>query len=138
MAYSQAETARSVAEANAWANAEAWKNIEHQKHNTEIDRPSREKHEAFRDTVMQELLNDGLIQSAKEAVFLSHPNNVMSLNGAPIKKGLRGKYCKLLDDHGFNDNNSEITIKPDSLTIFTDWKDGRHTTRVTYGTHTSH
>ena len=82
---------------------------------------------------MRELLKDGLIKSTNETVFLSHPNGTMSLNGKAMSKGVRGKYCDLLDSHGFTDNHSEITITPDSLTIFTDWKNGQHTTRVTYG-----
>lgn len=101
------------------------------------DHISRERHENFRDIVMAELLADGLIKNASETVFLSHPNNIMSLNGQPISKGLRGKYCELLDTHGFIDNRSEITISPNKMTILTDWKNGRHTTRVTYGTHSN-
>ena len=100
-----------------------------------IDNEARDRHEDFRDVVMRELLADGLIQSADETVFLSHPNNVMSLNGQPVAKGLRGKYCSLLDSYGFIDNRTEITISPDTMKILTDYKDGRHTTRITYGTH---
>ena len=127
MARSQAATHRSVASAEARAH----------KADTEINRESQKRHQVFRDTVMQELLKDGLIKSVKETVFLSHPKNVMSLNGQPLSKLYRGKYCDLLDKHGFNDNNSEITIKPDSLTILTDWKNGEHKTRVTYGNFSS-
>ncbi len=113
----QAQTAKSV------ANAE-----------TRLIKATRKNHEAFRNKVMSALLKDGLIQSADDTVVLSHPNNVMSLNGQPLKKGLRGKYCALWDKYGFIDNHSEVTITPESLTVLTDWKDGRHTTKVTYGT----
>ena len=136
MAQSQAETARSVARANALRDAKsAHKSTSRKKSvHTEIDRESQTHHEEFRDKVMYELLKDGLIKSSKDTVVLSHPKNVMSLNGKPVGKGLRGKYCALWDDYGFIDNYSEVTIKPDSLTILTDWKNGQHTTRVTYGT----
>lgn len=114
-------------------NAEARAHAKNKRAHIEIDRKSQKRHEEFRDVVMSELLKDGLIKSANETVFLSHPNGTMSLNGKAMSKTMRGKYCALLDSYGFTDNQSEITIKPDSLTILTDWKNGQHRTRVTYG-----
>jgi beta-lactamase regulating signal transducer with metallopeptidase domain len=154
MARSQAETARSVARANAVraqqaevfakqkANfkqteklkAEARKQVAEARAHTEIDRRSQKRHEEFRDKVMSELLKDGLIKSSQETVYLSHPEGTMSLNGEAMPKSLRGKYCEIWDQYGFTDDRSKITIAPDSLTILTDWKNGQHTTRVTYGT----
>ncbi len=116
------------------AKAKAWNKAKTHAHSDQI---SRERHEKFRDVVIAELLSDGLIKSPRETVFLSHPDNVMSLNGKPVSKGLRGKYCELLDKYGFTDNRSEITISPKSMTILTDWKSGRHTTRVTYGSYSN-
>ena len=92
------------------------------------------RHQAFRDTVMAELLEDGLIRNPHETVRLSHPDNVMSLNGSPMPARYRDKYCGLMDAHGFTDNRSIITIAPDNFEILTDWKNGRHRTKVTYGT----
>jgi len=128
LAYAQAERSRSVALANAEklkAKARA---------QTEIVRRSQDRHEDFRDKVMQELLRDGLIKSANETVFLSHPNGKISLNGKPIANGVGGKYCKLWDAYGFTDDHTEITIQPDSLKVLTDLKNGEHRSRVTYGT----
>ncbi len=117
--------------------AQAQKQAMKAKAHAQYDQTTRIRHENFRDTVMTELLKDGLIKTTDETVFLSHPNsvNAMSLNGKTLPPNYRGKYCKLLDAHGFSDTKSQITIKPDSLTILTDWKNGQHTTRVTYGTH---
>ena len=114
--------------------AEARKQVAEARAHTEIDRRSQKRHEEFRDKVMSELLKDGLIKSSQETVYLSHPEGTMSLNGEAMPKSLRGKYCELWDQYGFTDDRSKITIAPDSLTILTDWKNGQHTTRVTYGT----
>lgn len=124
MAVSQAETHRSVAIAKARSH----------KVHTEIDRESQKHHEAFRDKIISELLKDGVIKPSTETVTLSHPKNTMIVNGQTLPKALKGKYCGLWDKYGFTDGQSEVTIKPESLTILTDWKDGQHTTRVTYGT----
>jgi len=128
LARSRADTARAHAET-------ARENAAHARTDIEINRQSQQRHEAFRDTVMRELLQDGLIKSAKETVLLSHSNNVMNLNGKALPKALRGKYSDLLHDHGFPDNKTEISIKPGSLSILTDWKNGQHRTRVTYQSH---
>lgn len=114
--------------------AKAYKHAQATKAKAESSQISSQRHEEFRDVVMRELLNDKLIQNANETVFLSHPDNVMSLNGNALASGLRGKYCELLDAYGFQDNRSEITITPKSLTILTDWKNGSHKTQITYGT----
>jgi len=114
--------------------AETRKHIAEARAHTEIDRQSQKIHEDFRDKVMKQLLKDGLVQSANETVLLSHPEGHMSLNGEPMPKALSAKYCELWDQYGFKDDQTKITIKPDSLTILTDWKNGQHTTRVTYGT----
>ncbi|GGX70635.1 hypothetical protein GCM10011309_20960 [Litorimonas cladophorae] len=123
----------------AYKHAEKAKNkaLEKAKSHAQADHLSRARHEEFRDVVITELLNDGLIKNTKETVFLSHPDNVMSLNGKPLSTKLRGKYCELLDTYGFVDNRSEITISPKNMTILTDWENGRHTTRVTYGTYSN-
>ncbi|MEP3656118.1 MAG: M56 family metallopeptidase [Litorimonas sp.] len=121
----QAELARKNAEYAA---------KKYKKAHIEIDRGSQNRHEEFRDKVMIELLKDGLIRNSKETVSLSHPNGTMILNGEPLPKRLRGKYCDLWDKYGFMDGKSQVEIAPDSLTILTDWKNGQHTTRVTYGT----
>ena len=135
MARSQAETARSVARTDAVKlKAEARQHARDSRAHTEIDRASERRHADFRDKVMQQLLKDGLIKSANETVFLSHPNGKMNLNGEPMPNYMRGNYCRLWDAYGFTDDNTEITIKPNSLTILTDWKNGEHRTRVTYGT----
>ena len=131
MARSQAATAKSVARAEAIRlKAEARSQTAH----TEIDRQSQKRHEDFRDKVMTELFKDGVIKSPNETVSLSHPSGTMIINGKPLPKSLKGKYCSLWDTYGFTDGQSEVMIKPDSLTILTDWKHGEHRTRVTYGT----
>ena len=128
MAISKAETAASVAQANTI------KTRTKTRAETAINQTHQKRHEDFRDKVMAELLKDGLIKSGRETIFLSHPDGQMSLNGEPMPKYTRGKYCRLWDAYGFTDDNTEITIKPDSLSILTDWKNGDHRTRVTYGT----
>ncbi len=90
-------------------------------------------HQAFRNDVMENLLNDGLIQSKSETVFLSHPNNKMSLNGKALAKGLAGKYCKILEKNGIYDNHVEVTIKPHSIQVLTDYNGEEHKTKITYG-----
>ncbi len=98
------------------------------------DEKSRNKHEMFRDDIMKELLEDGLIRSKSETVALSHPEDTMILNGKSLPKELRGKYCAMWDKAGFKDGHTQVTISPKSLTILADYKNGQHTTRVTYGT----
>lgn len=154
LARSQAETSRSVARAKAnrerqaevfaaqkanhehakKLNTEALKHKMDARAHIEIDRGSQNLHEEFRDKVMIELLKDGLIKNSKKTVYLTHPDGTMKLNGEPMPKRLRGKYCELWDKYGFMDGKSQVEIAPDSLTILTDWKNGQHTTRVTYGT----
>ena len=90
-------------------------------------------HEQFRAEVMGNLYKDGLIKSKSETVFLSHPNNTMSLNGKALPKTLGAKYCKILEKNGIYDNDVEITIKPKNITVLTDYDGERHTTKITYG-----
>jgi len=104
--------------------------LAHAKH----DKKSRNKHEMFRDDIMKQLLKDGLIRSKSETVALSHPTDTLILNGKPLPKDLRGKYCDMWDRAGFKDGHTQVTITPESLTILADYKNGQHTTRVTYGT----
>lgn len=131
MRQSQAETARSFAEAKAWARP-----VPKPAH-TEVDGRSQRQYEAFRDEVMTQLVRDGLISDTMQTVRLTHPNGSMHLNGEALQKGLSGKYCKLWDANGFKDDETEVIINPDSLSILTDWKNGQHSTRITYGTFTA-
>ena len=136
----EAQNSRATAQAErnrATANADAAKLktlAASRRAQTEIVRGSQDRHEDFRDKVMRELLKDGLIKSPTETVFLSHPKGKMSLNGKPLPNNVSGKYCELWDSYGFTDDQTKITIDPESLTILTDWKNGEHRTRVTYGT----
>jgi len=87
----------------------------------------------FREEVMAELLKDGLIKSPNETVLLYQPNDVTKLNNTALPKALRSKYCRIFDKYGLKNKRSKITIKPDSMDILTDWENGRHTTRMTFG-----
>lgn len=120
----QAALSRKHAE-QARKNAKAHAKSDHSDYN---------RYEAFRKQVMAELLKDGMIKDASETVYLSHPNNVMSLNGKPFPRSIRGKYCAMMDSHGMIDNRTEVTFTPDKIDILTDWKNGKHTHRISYTT----
>lgn len=133
--FARSQNLRKKAENNReYLESKARIKAEKARKNTVKVKGAKHDHEAFRDKVMSELLKDGLIKSKSDKVLLSHPQNTMYLNGEPMPKAFKGKYCDMWDKAGYMDGKTEIKITPDALTVLTDFKDGQHKTKVTYGT----
>lgn len=97
--------------------------------------------EAFREDLVENLIEDGLIADALESFTLSHPNYRSHLNDTLLPAPYSGKYCRLLSKHGISKSpRLRVSVSPEAFNIsfdeYGDNEENYNTRMITLGTFT--
>lgn len=92
----------------------AMERAERERERAERRRKKSQSYGEFSEAIMDQLKQDGLIESNADSVVITFPNKKMAVNGEVISRKTEGNYCKLLDQQGIKKTaTTRISISPD-------------------------